>query len=67
MKFFNYLIALAISVLMFSCVSTKKYTSLNSDYQKSLSNQKECIALTEKMKKDDEALNNQNKLLADQV
>jgi len=67
MKFFNYLIALAISVLMFSCVSTKKYTSLNSDYQKSLSNQKECIALTEKMKKDDEALNNQNKMLADQV
>jgi len=67
MKFFNYLIALAISALMFSCVSTKKYTSLNSDYQKSLSNQKECIALTEKMKKDDEALNNQNKMLADQV
>ena len=67
MKFFNYLIALAISVLMFSCVSSKKYTSLNSDYQKSLSNQKECIALTEKMKKDEEALNNQNKMLADQV
>ena len=67
MKIFNYFIALGISSLLFSCVSSKKFTSLNSDYQKSLSSQKECVALTEKMKKDDEALTNQNKMLADQV
>lgn len=52
---------------MLSCVTTKKYKLLNSDYQKSLSSEKDCEALTEKLKKDNEDLMKRNKMFADQV
>ena len=63
MKMFNYLIVIGISTLMLSCVSSKKYKSLNSDYQKSLASQKDCEAI----KASNSDLTNQNKLLSDQV
>ena len=74
MKIFNYFVAIGILSLMFSCVSSKKYSSLNTDYQKSLSSQKTCNDLTDKLKNDNatlsgtnEGLIRQNKLLDEQV
>ena len=74
MKLLNYFIAIGILSLMFSCVSSKKYSSLNTDYQKSLSSQKACNDLTDKLKNDNATLNSanegltrQNKLLDEQV
>lgn len=71
---FNYLIALGILSLMFSCVSSRKYTSLNSEFQKTLSNLKACDNLTDKLKNENtslngmnDGLNKQNKLLNEQV
>jgi chemotaxis protein MotB len=59
---------------MLSCVSSRKYTTLNSEYQKALSSQNECVTLTDKLKKENESLigtnddlNKQNKMLDEQV
>jgi len=74
MKKLYYVILLGISILMFSCVSTKKYALLNSDYQKLRTVQKDCEDETKKLKNKIDILtteNNdffrQNKVLADQV
>ena len=67
MKILNYVVAVGLSVLMLSCVSSKKYKLLNSDYQKSLSSQKDCEALVAKLKAENDGLNNQNKTVVEQV
>jgi len=67
MKKINYFFVLGFSILMFSCVSSKKYAALKSDYQKSQLSQKDCESLTERLKAMNNDLTNQNKSLADQV
>jgi chemotaxis protein MotB len=67
MKNINYFILLGASVLMLSCVSSKKYASLDSNYKKSLSSQRDCESLTSKLNKDIEALNSANNMLTNQV
>jgi chemotaxis protein MotB len=62
-----YFLALGLLTFMLSCVSSKKYASLNTQYQKSLTSQKDCETLTEKMKASNDDLSKQNKILSDQV
>ena len=74
MKTINNIIVLGLLSLMISCISSKKYTSLKSDYQKSLSSNKACNDLTDQLKKENislngvnEGLSSQNKLLNEQI
>ena len=67
MKKIIYFFALGLLTFMFSCVSSKKYESLNDKYQHSISSQGESEALNAKMKVDNDDLAKQNKLLSDQV
>lgn len=74
MKVHSYLIVLTLSSLMFSCVSSKKYASLNSEYQKTLASQKDCENSSNDLKKEVASLNSsndglmkQNKMLSEQV
>ena len=67
-------IVISLSALLFSCVSTKKYSSLNSEYQKTRSSLNACDDLTNKLKNENttlsgtnDGLNKQNKLLDDQI
>jgi len=71
---FKTFIILSLSALLFSCVSTKKYSSLNSEYQKTRSSLNACDDLTNKLKNENttlsgtnDGLNKQNKLLDDQI
>ena len=67
MKNFSCFIAVGLSIFMISCVSSKKYNAVNSNYEKALKSQRECEALTEKMKVTNDDLTKQNKSLAEQV
>ena len=67
MKTLNYFFAIGISMSMLSCVSSKKFASLNSDYQKALVSQKDCESLTQKMQSTNDDLTKRNKELTDQV
>ncbi len=67
MKTTIYFFAIGMSLFMLSCVSSKKYNSLDSNYQKTLSNGKECETSMEKMKTANNDLTKQNKYLSDQL
>lgn len=67
MKTTTYLFAIGISLFMLSCVSSKKYKSLDSNYEKSLLNGKECETSMEKMKTANNDLTKQIKDLSDQL
>ena len=67
MKKLNSFLAISVTLLMLSCVSTKKYTLLNNDYQKSLTTQKDCENSTAKIKAMNDDLVKQNKNLSDQI
>ena len=74
MKSVKFLIAIVLSTMMFSCVSTSKYNSLNDSYKKSLEDNKACQTNVDKMKTEMNDLQSNNKdlttknsMLADQV
>jgi len=68
MKKIIYFFALGLLTFMLSCVSAKKYKSLNNtQYQGTLVNQQESEILNAKMKADNDVLTKQNKLLSDQA
>lgn len=63
-----------MSIMMFSCVSTKKFSALETDYQKALTAKKDCNVQTDKLVNENTILttekndlSKQNKVLADQV
>lgn len=67
MKTLNYFFALGIAVSTVSCVSSKKYTSLKSDYQKSLTSEKDCQSSLGKLQVANNSLTELNKQLSEQV
>ena len=67
MKTSGYFLALGISIFMSSCVSSKKFVILNTEYQKALLGQRDCETSVEKLKEANKDLTKQNKDLDDQV
>ena len=56
-----------LSVIMISCVSNKKYKTLDSDYKKLVSNEKTCQYKYKSCQNDNRDLVNQNNALKGQV
>jgi chemotaxis protein MotB len=67
MKALHYMIAIGISTMMVSCVSSKKYASLNKDYKKTLSEQKSCETYSDKLQANNTDLTTRNKELLAQL
>ncbi len=67
MKTIKYVVLLGLSTLMFSCVTNKKYESLNASYQRSQESDKSCEDQLNTMKAMNKDLKNKNEDLADQV
>jgi chemotaxis protein MotB len=67
MKTSNYFIAIGISMALVSCVSSKKFVLLDSEYKKTLATQKECATSVEKLQAANNGLIKQNKDLGDQI
>jgi chemotaxis protein MotB len=63
----NYFITLGTSLLMLSCVSSKKYAKLNTDYQDLILSRKSCESLVEQTQATNDDLSKKNKELTDQV
>lgn len=67
MKTLKFLFFIALSSLIFSCVSSKKYASMNANYEKAIANQKSCELKYDNLQSANNDLMNQNKDLASQV
>jgi chemotaxis protein MotB len=67
MKTINYFSAIGISIFMVSCVSSKKFNGLDTEYKKSQSNERICTDQLAKAQASIAALNNQKAALQTQV
>jgi chemotaxis protein MotB len=67
MKILYYFLIGGISITMVSCVSSKKYASLDSKYQQSISSQKTCESLMGEMQAENVDLSKKNRELNDQI
>jgi chemotaxis protein MotB len=67
MKTFYYFLIGGISITMVSCVTSKKYASLDSNYQKSISSQKACESLMGEIQAENVDLAKKNRELNDQI
>jgi chemotaxis protein MotB len=67
MKTSKIIFALGVSTLLVSCVSSKKFAALNSNYQKTLSGQKDCESALSKSQSMYDDMTKKNKELTDQV
>jgi|ERR1051326_1027556 chemotaxis protein MotB len=67
MKRFHFLLAISIAIIFSSCVSKKKYASLDSNYKKSVDSQKICETSLAKLQSANNDLTRQNKDLLGQV
>jgi chemotaxis protein MotB len=64
MKTVKFLIIIVLSSMMFSCVSTKKYNSLNESYQKTLEENRNYAGQVDKLKTENNGLESSNRELA---
>ena len=67
MNAMKHIIILCISVVMASCVSTKKYNSLNESYKKCIEEGKACNMQLKGLQETNSTLSEKNKSLAEQV
>ncbi len=67
MKTFYYILALGTVTGMLSCVSAKKFKSLNSNYERAASGQKDCESSLSKLQAENSELSKKNNDLESQV